>query len=79
MPQSSALGPLLFTWYTSELSHIVGNPNVGYANDTAIYAVIPRLLLGSQIMNSLNQDLVVTNSWCFLFITTTESVGLIKH
>ena len=42
VPQGSVLEPLLFILYTFELFHIVGNHIVGYANDTTIYAVIPR-------------------------------------
>ena len=32
--QGSVLAPLLFTLYTSEFFHIVGNQSVGYADDT---------------------------------------------
>ena len=42
VPQGSDLQPLLFILYISELFHIVGNHIVGYAEDTTIYAVIPR-------------------------------------
>ena len=37
VPQGSALGPLLFIFYNSELFHIVGNHTVGYADDITIY------------------------------------------
>ena len=40
---------LLFILYTSELFHIVENRIVGYADDTMIYAVIPRPLSRSQV------------------------------
>ena len=43
--QGSVLGQLLIILYTSELFHIVGNHIVGYADDTAIYAIIARPLL----------------------------------
>ena len=65
--QGSALEPLLFILllfilYISELFHIVGNYIVGHANDTTIYAVIPRPLSRPQVMGPLNQDLAAINS-----------------
>ena len=57
VPQWCVLGPLFFILYTSELVNIVRNHSVGYANDPTINAVIPRPLLRSQVMESLNQDL----------------------
>ena len=62
MPQDSVLGSLLFISYTSELFHILGNRIVGYADDTTIYAVIPRPLSRPQVMESLNQHLAAINS-----------------
>ena len=44
VPQGSVLELLLFILYTCELFHIVRNHIVRYANDTTIYAVIPRPL-----------------------------------
>ena len=38
VPQGSVLGPLLFILYASELSHIVGNHIVGYADDITVDA-----------------------------------------
>ena len=55
VPQSSDLGPLSIL-YTSKLLNFAGNNTVGYADDTTIYAVIPRPLLGPQVMEWLNQD-----------------------
>ena len=62
VPQSSVLGRCC--WYTSELFRSVGNSIVIYAVDTTIYALIPRPLLRSQVIESLNQDLAAINSWC---------------
>ena len=64
VPQGSVLGPLLFTLYTSELFHIVGNHMVGYANDTTIKPLIPTPLSRLQVMESLNQFLAAVHSWC---------------
>ena len=64
MPQISILGPLLFVLYTSQLFHIVNNHMVNHADDTAIYAFIPRPLSRHQVIESLNQDLVAIHSWC---------------
>ena len=52
--QVSVFEPLLFIVYTSELFHLVGNHTVGYANNTTIYAIIPRALSRPQVMISLN-------------------------
>ena len=64
VPQGSVLGPLLFILYTSELFHIIGNRIAGYANDAIIYVVIPRPLSRPQVMESLNQNLAASDSWC---------------
>ena len=63
VPLSSVLGPLLFKLYTSKLFLIVKNHIVGCADDTTVYEVIPRVLSRSQVVGSLNQDLVAMNSW----------------
>ena len=39
--QGRFLGQMLFILYTSELSHVVGNHIVGYAEDTKICEIIP--------------------------------------
>ena len=52
VPQGSVLELLLFILYASEFFHIVENYMVGYANDTTVYAVIPRLLSRPQVMES---------------------------
>ena len=57
-------GPLLFILYTSELFHIIVNHIVGYADDTMIYAFMPRLFSRLQVMEMQNEDLVAVNSWC---------------
>ena len=63
VPKSRVLGPLLlFLLYPSELLPIVGNHIVDYADDTTIYAVIPRPLSRPQVMESLNQYLAAINS-----------------
>ena len=64
VPQCSVLGALLFILYFSELFHIVGSHILGNANDTIIYADIHRPLLRLKVIETLNQDLVATNSWC---------------
>ena len=51
VPQGTVLGPLLYILYTSEFFLIVGNHIVGYADDTTIYAVIPRPLARPQEMH----------------------------
>ena len=62
--QGSILKPLLFILYTSKLFRVVGYRIVSYADDTTIYAVIPRPLLRPQVMKSLNQCLAAIKFWC---------------
>ena len=61
--QGRFFGLLLFMLYTFCIFHVVGNPIVGYADDTMIYVVIPRPH-SCQVLKSLNQDLAAINSWC---------------
>ena len=49
--------------YTYERFHIVENRMVGYANDTTVYAVIPRQLSRPQVMELPNLDLVAVHFW----------------
>ena len=58
------LGPLLHIFYTSELFYIIGSYIVGYADDTAIHAVIPRQLSRAQVMKSLNHNLAAIDPRC---------------
>ena len=60
----SVLGLLFFILYTSELFYIVGNHMAIYSDDTTIYAVIPRLRLRPQVIESLSRDLVAIHSSC---------------
>ena len=41
MPQGSVLGTLLFILYTSEHFFILENKLIGYADDSAVMAVLP--------------------------------------
>ena len=40
VPHGSVLGPLLFLLYTSELSSILENKLIGYADDSTLLAVV---------------------------------------
>ena len=50
VPQGSIFGPLLLILCTSELLDIVVNHNVGYADNTTIYAFIPKPFSRPQVM-----------------------------
>ena len=63
VPQGSVL-EMLFILYASEFFHIVENYMVAYANDTKIYAVIPRPLSRPQGMESLTRNLGAIHSLC---------------
>ena len=64
VPQGSVLEPLFFIFFPSELFRIIENHILGYADDTTVYAVIPRPLSCPQVMDSINQVLTAINSWC---------------
>ena len=61
-PLGTVLIPFLFILFTFWLFHIVGSHFVNYADDTTIYAIVPRPLLRPQVMESLNQDLAAIDS-----------------
>ena len=64
VPLGSVLGPLLFIVYTFKLFHIVGNYIDGYADHTAIYAVILIPISRPQVIALLNRELAAFYSWC---------------
>ena len=64
VPQGSILGPLLFFLYTSELSSILENKLIGYAEDSTLMAVMPSPGAQVTVAESLNHDLVSVNAWC---------------
>ena len=41
VPQGSALGPLLFLLYTSQLFSNLENKQIGWADDSSLMAVVP--------------------------------------
>ena len=57
VPQGSVLGQLLFLLYTSELSFILENKLVGYADASTLKAVVPSPGVSATAAASLIRDL----------------------
>ena len=60
--QGGVLRLLRFILYTSDLFHGGGNYIVGHADNTTIYAIIPRLISRPQVIKALNQNLTSKKS-----------------
>ena len=63
VPQGSALGPLLFLLYTSELFSVLENKLIGYVDDSTLIAVVPSSGLRVAVAESLSRDLVKVSEW----------------
>ena len=59
------LGPLLVLLYSSELFSILENKPIGYADDSALMAVVPSP--GVTVAESLIRDLIGACEWCDLW------------
>ena len=64
MLQGSALGPLLFLLYTSELFSILENKLIGYADDSSLVAVVPSPDVRVADAESRKRDLSRVSEWC---------------
>ena len=64
VPQESVLSPLLFLLYIADLSGLLQNVLVGYADDSTLLYRIPHPRDRSCVAASLNNDLAVISDWC---------------
>ena len=67
VPQGSALGPLLFLLYTSELFSILENKLFGYADDSTLIAIVPSPGVRVAVAGSLIRDLGRISERCDLW------------
>ena len=67
VPQGSVMGPLLFLLYITKLFSILENKLIGYADNSALMAVVPSAGARVTVAESLNRDLVRVNAWCDLW------------
>ena len=67
VPQGSVLGPLLFLLYTSELSSILKNKLISYADDSTLMVVVPSPGVRVAVAGSLIRDLGRVSEWCDLW------------
>ena len=67
VPQGNVWGPLLFLLYTSDLFSILENKPIGYADDSALMAVVPSPGVRVTVADSLILDLGRVSEWCNLW------------
>ena len=76
VPQGSILGPFLFLIYVNDMSGVIGNKFLLYADDSAILVADKDI---STVENALQTDLQIVNEWLIgnklsLHLGKTESI-----
>ena len=69
VPQGSVLCPSL---YSSELSSILENKLIGYADHSSMLSIVPSPRVGDRVAECLNRDLGKVSEFCYLFADKIE-------
>ena len=64
VPHCSVLGPILFVFFTSDLSYVVDSQVYCYADDTTLVAPVHHPSLRAAVGDVLNDDLAKVVDWC---------------
>ena len=70
VPQGSVLGPILFLVFINDLFYKVENNLDVFADDSTLWAVIPKISSRTEVADSLNKDLAAIQNWATTWLVT---------